>query len=193
RLAKVNLAAGEDRLRIAPREPAVDGLRLVEREDGRILLLVFGVDESAVVVEEGEVVPRLLQLHDAAHDDDAAPLARGCELAPCLAVILADAEARRVEARPEDQALRAAGVDDAVDRRRLPARLPAFGRGEALAPGQPAVVAALEDDPALPVAFRVDAENRLPVLEQDGGRMPEILPRLAIDEDLPVALAGEVD
>ena len=122
----------------------------------------------------------------------AAPVARSAQITPGLAVILAHRQAGRIETGPYDQPFLAGGIDDAVDGGRLLRGRPRGGHGQAAAPGQAAVRAALVHNGAFAVALRIDAEDCLSVLEQHRSRMPEILAWFAVHGHLPIGFAGQV-
>src|SRR5690606_3992961 len=105
-------------------------------------------------------------------------------------VIFADGHARGMESAPQDQALLPRRIDHAMNRRCLAARRPAFRRGQTFAPWQAALRAALEDNRAPAMPLGIDADNGPAGLEQDGGRVAEVLTRLAVHNHLAMRLRG---
>ena len=189
RFAQVHVGASEDRLRLRPRQPAVRGERLEQRE--RAHLLALGGEEPPVVVEHHHVVA-VGQADQVAHDDDAAPVADFLQLTPRLAVVFRDGQPRRVQTGEHDQPLDAFLVDDRVDRGHFHRRRPGRRRRQAVGPRQPGVGAALHHNCPAPVTFGVHHDHRLVVVQQDGRGMAEVLALLAIDDDLPVRLIVEI-
>ena len=117
----------------------------------------LGGEEASVVVEEAHVVAGAgFEFDEAAHDDDASPVADLFQLGPGFAIVFGDGHAGRVEAGEHDDAFFAFGIDDAVEGGDLFRRGPGIGGGEAVGPGEAAVIRAFVDDAAFAVAFWVD-------------------------------------
>ena len=70
---------------------------------------------------------------------------------------------------------------------------PRSGRRQSVAPRQTTVGAPFVDDCTAAMAFRINAQHGFAVFEQTGRRMPEVLSRLVIDDDLSIQVVIEVD
>ena len=70
-----------------------------------------------------------------------------------------------MQAGPHDEPLLSFRIHHAMDCGHLPARGPALGRRQTLAPGLAAIHASLVNDASLAVALRVNDQNGLAVLE----------------------------
>ena len=205
-LAEVGIGQHRDGARHGPREPAVGAADLIDPETPRLrrrraefaeqafhFARFARDDEPPVVVKEREILARLLQRDHRAHGDDAAEVPDRLQLAPRRAVIFTHGHADWVQAAEKDEALLPRGIDHAMDGRHFERGLPRLRRRQPVAPGEPAIGAALVDNRAAPVAFRIHRQDRFPILEQHGGDMPEVLFRLAVDDDLPLRFIGEID
>lgn len=193
-LAEVDLAGLIDRLGSRPSEAAVLGECFVEGHDGRFLSFAVFREKASVVVKEGQVVSGSgLKCRQAAHGDDAAPVADGVEFAPSEAIVFGDGHADGIEAGEHDDAFLSLGIDDAMEGGDFLGGGPGFGGGQAIAPGESAVAAPFVDDGATAVAFGIDAEHRLAVFHEAGGGVAEILAVFTIDHDLTLGIGGEVD
>ena len=191
RLAQVHVRTRKDAFRLRPRQPAILGKCLVQVEHYRIGPLAGLGEKAPVVVEHRQIMPIAgFQFLEAAHHHDAAPVAGWFQLAPFRAVILAHRQARRIQPAPHDEPLLPLRIHHTMQRRHLAARRPTRRRGQPLAPRLAAISAAFVNNAAPPVAFRVNDQHRLAVLQQHRGRMPEVLSLLAIHHHLPVFLAG---
>lgn len=189
----MDVGAGEDGIRVGPGQAPVGGAGLEEGEGGGLGGDGGGELEAPVVVEEGEVMAGTRgDGLDGGHGDDAAPVAGGDEVGPVGAVILGEGGADGVETGEEDEAAFAGGVGDAVDGGCLAGSGPVGGDGEVGGPGTAAVGGTAEADGALSVAFGIDAEEGLAVLEEDGGGMAEVEAGLAIDDDVAMGFRGEI-
>ena len=196
-LAEVSQGVLGDDFGLRPGQPAVAADDLVNLEmlslgmDGRI------AQPAAVVVKEGHVRAVAALDHGAHGDDSAISGPRRLERLqrrPAFAVVFGIGDADAGGFSREHQNPRLAGwVVEAEQGGNLHRCGPVRGRGQALRPGQAAVVAFLVNNGAFAVPLGVGDQHRAVVRQQQGRGVAEVLPGLAVDDDLAVGFPGNVD
>ncbi len=83
-------------------------------------------------------------------------------------------------------------VDRAVNCRSLERGRPVLGHWETRAPRHSSVTASFHHDRPFAVPFRINDDHGFAIFEQHGGRMPEVLPRFPIHDDLAMAVGSQV-
>ena len=129
---------------------------------------------------------------DAAHRDDSAEVAYRREIGPCCSAVHRAGRADRVQAGEEDERLAALEPAHPEQRRRLLARRPRFGHGQARRPRPASIVAASKHDRAAPVPLGVRGEDRLAVVQPNYRDVAEVDARLSVHHRLPRRVAVQV-